>query len=206
MYEIEGHSYTPKAPGTKRVPLDQTLTPLYYPCGCLSTPLPCLRTPGCPTTQPSDTAFLLDRVSILAPSSDKPLIKDLSLKICEGHSLLITGNTGTGKTSLLRVLGGLWESVKGELALPASDIALATGRAVWWEEGEMERRGRFLACGVSQWRLLWALQAQCRCWLILGPTGYCSCLRSRSSLMGHFGSRSAWSGVHSSSLIPPTYI
>ncbi|XP_052041384.1 lysosomal cobalamin transporter ABCD4 isoform X1 [Apodemus sylvaticus] len=77
------------------------------------------KTPGCPTTQPSDTAFLLDRVSILAPSSDKPLIKDLSLKICEGHSLLITGNTGTGKTSLLRVLGGLWESVKGSVQMLA---------------------------------------------------------------------------------------
>ena len=55
----------------------------------------------------------------------------------------------------------------------------------------MERRGSYLVCGVSQWRLLWALQAQCRCWLILGPTGCCSCLRSHSSLMGHFGSRSA---------------
>ncbi|GAB1297630.1 Lysosomal cobalamin transporter ABCD4 [Apodemus speciosus] len=74
---------------------------------------------GCPTTEPSDTAFLLDRVSILAPSSDKPLIKDLSLKICEGHSLLITGNTGTGKTSLLRVLGGLWESMKGSVQMLA---------------------------------------------------------------------------------------
>lgn len=61
----------------------------------------------------------------MAPSSDKPLVKDLSLKICEGQSLLITGNTGTGKTSLLRVLGGLWESMKGEPALPTSHAALA---------------------------------------------------------------------------------
>lgn len=42
------------------------------------------------------------------------IIKDLSLKISEGQSLLITGNTGTGKTSLLRVLGGLWASTGGE--------------------------------------------------------------------------------------------
>lgn len=83
----------------------------------LPTSLCCPRTPGWPIAEPSDTAFLLDRVSVTAPSSDKPLIKDLSLKICEGQSLLITGNTGTGKTSLLRVLGGLWESVKGEAAL-----------------------------------------------------------------------------------------
>ncbi|XP_055448910.1 lysosomal cobalamin transporter ABCD4 isoform X2 [Psammomys obesus] len=74
---------------------------------------------GWPTAEPSDTAFLLDRVSVLAPSSDKPLIKDLSLKICEGQSLLVTGNTGTGKTSLLRVLGGLWESEKGSVQMLA---------------------------------------------------------------------------------------
>ncbi|XP_076407186.1 lysosomal cobalamin transporter ABCD4 isoform X2 [Peromyscus maniculatus bairdii] len=77
------------------------------------------KAPGWPIAEPSDTAFLLDRVSVTAPSSDKPLIKDLSLKICEGQSLLITGNTGTGKTSLLRVLGGLWESVKGSMQMLA---------------------------------------------------------------------------------------
>lgn len=62
-------------------------------------------------------AFVLERVSVSAPSSDKPLIKDLSLKICEGQSLLITGNTGTGKTSLLRVLGGLWASSRGSVQM-----------------------------------------------------------------------------------------
>lgn len=72
-----------------------------------------------------DTAFLLDRVCISAPSSNKPLIKDLSLKISEGQSLLITGNTGTGKTSLLRVLGGLWASTRGENQPPCPEPALA---------------------------------------------------------------------------------
>lgn len=71
------------------------------------------RGPGEPATEPADAAFLLERVCIYAPSSHKPLIKDLSLKISEGQSLLITGNTGTGKTSLLRVLGGLWASARG---------------------------------------------------------------------------------------------
>ncbi|KAM5244634.1 lysosomal cobalamin transporter ABCD4 isoform 2-T2 [Hipposideros larvatus] len=74
-------------------------------------------TPGWPAAEPTDTAFLLERVSISAPSSNKPLIEDLSLKISEGQSLLITGNTGTGKTSLLRVLGGLWKSTRGSVQM-----------------------------------------------------------------------------------------
>nr|KAF6385773.1 ATP binding cassette subfamily D member 4 [Myotis myotis] len=75
------------------------------------------RAPGWPAAEPADTAFLLDRVCISTPSSNKPLIKDLSLKISEGQSLLITGNTGTGKTSLLRVLGGLWASTRGSMQM-----------------------------------------------------------------------------------------
>ncbi|KAM5272871.1 lysosomal cobalamin transporter ABCD4 isoform 2-T2 [Ctenodactylus gundi] len=74
------------------------------------------RAPGWPAAEPADTAFILERVSISAPS-DRPLVKDLSLKICEGQSLLIMGNTGTGKTSLLRVLGGLWESTRGSVQM-----------------------------------------------------------------------------------------
>ncbi|KAF4017641.1 hypothetical protein G4228_009262 [Cervus hanglu yarkandensis] len=77
------------------------------------------RDPGGPATEPADTAFLLERVCICAPSSHKSLIKDLSLKISEGQSLLITGNTGTGKTSLLRVLGGLWASARGSVQMLA---------------------------------------------------------------------------------------
>ncbi|XP_047719513.1 lysosomal cobalamin transporter ABCD4 isoform X2 [Prionailurus viverrinus] len=75
------------------------------------------RAPDWPAAEPADTAFLLERVSISAPFSNKPLIKDLSLKISEGQSLLITGNTGTGKTSLLRVLGGLWTSTRGSVQM-----------------------------------------------------------------------------------------
>ncbi|XP_057881835.1 lysosomal cobalamin transporter ABCD4 isoform X3 [Melospiza georgiana] len=66
---------------------------------------------------PRDTAFLLERVTLSVPSSGKLLIKDLSLRISQGQSVMIVGNTGTGKTSLLRVLGGLWESTRGSIRM-----------------------------------------------------------------------------------------
>lgn len=77
------------------------------------------RGPGEPATEPADAAFLVERVCIYAPSSHKLLIKDLSLKISEGQSLLITGDTGAGKTSLLRVLGGLWAGARGSVQMLA---------------------------------------------------------------------------------------
>ena len=67
--------------------------------------------------EPRDTAFLLERVTLSVPSSGKLLIKDLSLRISQGDSMMIMGNTGTGKTSLLRVLGGLWESTQGNVRM-----------------------------------------------------------------------------------------
>lgn len=74
---------------------------------------------------PRDTAFLLERVTLSVPSSGKLLIKDLNLRISQGNSVMIVGNTGTGKTSLLRVLGGLWESTRGEdCYLPSSQPRL----------------------------------------------------------------------------------
>uniref|UniRef100_A0A3B3DXR1 ATP-binding cassette, sub-family D (ALD), member 4 n=1 Tax=Oryzias melastigma TaxID=30732 RepID=A0A3B3DXR1_ORYME len=62
---------------------------------------------------PVDTAFVVEHLSYKSPYSDQLLVEDLSLKISQGTHLLIVGNTGTGKTSLLRVLNRLWEADSG---------------------------------------------------------------------------------------------
>lgn len=63
---------------------------------------------------PVDTAFIVDKLSYKSPYADELLVDDLSLKISQGVHLLVVGNTGTGKTSLLRVLNRLWEADSGE--------------------------------------------------------------------------------------------
>uniref|UniRef100_A0A673WP48 ATP-binding cassette, sub-family D (ALD), member 4 n=1 Tax=Salmo trutta TaxID=8032 RepID=A0A673WP48_SALTR len=67
---------------------------------------------GC-SIGPADTAFILDCVSYKSPFSDQLLVEELSIKISQGSNLLVVGNTGTGKTSLLRVLNRLWEADSG---------------------------------------------------------------------------------------------
>ncbi|XP_051538865.1 lysosomal cobalamin transporter ABCD4-like isoform X3 [Myxocyprinus asiaticus] len=66
---------------------------------------------------PADTAFVLDRLSYKSPVSEELLVKDLTLKISQGMNLLVVGNTGTGKTSLLRVLNCLWEPCSGSVEM-----------------------------------------------------------------------------------------
>ncbi|XP_028831155.1 lysosomal cobalamin transporter ABCD4 isoform X1 [Denticeps clupeoides] len=63
----------------------------------------------------SDTAFVLDHLSYKSPVSDELLVEDLSLRVSQGCHLLVVGNTGTGKTSLLRVLSHLWEACGGSV-------------------------------------------------------------------------------------------
>ncbi|CAG09148.1 unnamed protein product, partial [Tetraodon nigroviridis] len=62
---------------------------------------------------PVDTAFIVDRLSYKSPFADELLVEDLSLRIGQGAHVLVVGNTGTGKTSLLRVLNRLWEAHSG---------------------------------------------------------------------------------------------
>ncbi|XP_078263012.1 lysosomal cobalamin transporter ABCD4 [Rhinoraja longicauda] len=63
------------------------------------------------------TAFILERVSFTAPRSEELLVRNLTLTITSGRSLLIIGNTGTGKTTLLRVLNGLRKITQGSLRM-----------------------------------------------------------------------------------------
>ncbi len=46
------------------------------------------------------------------------LLKNLHLSLEPGHSLLITGSSGVGKSTLLRALAGIWPHGQGEIYLP----------------------------------------------------------------------------------------
>lgn len=56
-------------------------------------------------------------VSIVTPKSRSFLVEDISFAL-ESGALLITGPSGSGKSSILRVLGGLWRSGVGSAVTP----------------------------------------------------------------------------------------
>lgn len=62
----------------------------------------------------SDGACLeLQKVSLQAPCSTERLFQEVSLELNEGESLIVSGESGIGKSSLLRAIGGLWAQGRG---------------------------------------------------------------------------------------------
>ena len=61
----------------------------------------------------------LDDVSVQTPGGSKTLTQHLSLQLPRRGSLLIMGESGSGKSSLLRTIAGLWQSGTGVIDRPA---------------------------------------------------------------------------------------
>jgi putative ATP-binding cassette transporter len=67
----------------------------------------------------TSTKVKLDKLSVLTPDGKKLLAKDLSFELRPKHSLIIMGASGTGKSSIMRTIAGLWPSGSGSLERPA---------------------------------------------------------------------------------------
>jgi len=68
--------------------------------------------------------YSLKDVSLVAPGGDKqqPLISNLHLEVKVGDKgLLINGRSSAGKSSLLRILRGLWPLSKGSVRCGLSE-------------------------------------------------------------------------------------
>ncbi len=61
----------------------------------------------------------LDRLNICTPSNEHLLVKELTFELHSHQGLIIMGPSGTGKSSVLRTIAGLWPSYGGSLERPA---------------------------------------------------------------------------------------
>lgn len=65
-----------------------------------------------------DNRLAVENLTLETPNYQKTLFKNLSVALQPGQGLLIMGESGSGKTSLLRAIAGLWNSGTGVIFRP----------------------------------------------------------------------------------------
>jgi vitamin B12/bleomycin/antimicrobial peptide transport system ATP-binding/permease protein len=61
----------------------------------------------------------LRSVTLLTPNYERTLVSNLPFSLQPGEGLVIVGNSGSGKSSLLRAIAGLWNAGTGQILRPA---------------------------------------------------------------------------------------
>ena len=71
-----------------------------------------------------DSRLALENVTLQTPNYRRVLVRDLSLEVAPGAGLLIVGSSGSGKSSLLRAIAGLWYAGSGRIVRPRPEDML----------------------------------------------------------------------------------
>jgi len=66
-----------------------------------------------------------------------PLLKIESIKLAAGKATLLTGRSGTGKSTLLRVLAGIWPHAEGRIEMPDRSRLLVLPQRPYLPEGSL---------------------------------------------------------------------
>ena len=78
---------------------------------------------GMPTRlQAPSRRLSVESVSIVPPGDQKVIVQDVSFALEAGNGLGIIGPSGSGKSSLVRALVGVWQPVRGKVRLDAAAL------------------------------------------------------------------------------------
>ena len=65
-----------------------------------------------------DSRLVIENLTLHTPAFERTLIRELSLTVDPGQGLMIVGDSGCGKSSLLRAMAGLWCCGSGRVIRP----------------------------------------------------------------------------------------
>ncbi|ODV77220.1 uncharacterized protein CANTADRAFT_56074 [Suhomyces tanzawaensis NRRL Y-17324] len=82
-----------------------------------------------------------EHIPVIIPSKEgsenEPLIKDLSFLVSHNKNLLILGANGCGKTSIARIIAGLWPLYRGLLSKPDDDDIFYLPQKAYFTTGNL---------------------------------------------------------------------
>ncbi|WP_332608803.1 ABC transporter ATP-binding protein/permease [Achromobacter sp. ESBL13] len=87
-------------------------------------------------TEPLPNGLDIDGVTVRRPDGST-LLRELTLRLRPGQTLLIKGPSGSGKTTLLRALAGLWPYAQGRVRRPEGALALFLSQRPYLPLGDL---------------------------------------------------------------------
>ena len=72
--------------------------------------------------QPPQKSLLVENATVAPPGSDRIVVQDVSFSLQGGHGLGIIGPSGSGKSSLARLLIGVWQPARGRIRLDGASL------------------------------------------------------------------------------------
>jgi ATP-binding cassette, subfamily C, bacterial PrsD len=94
--------------------------------------------------------LVVENVSAAPPGEQKIVVADVSLKLEAGHGLGIIGPTASGKSSLSRMLVGVWLPVRGRISLDGAALDQWAPEALGRHIGYLPQGVELLAGTVAQ--------------------------------------------------------
>jgi PrtD family type I secretion system ABC transporter len=72
--------------------------------------------------QTPSSQLAVEGISIAAPGDQKVIVQDVSFVLAAGHGLGVIGPSGSGKSSLIRALVGVWQPFRGKVRLDGAAL------------------------------------------------------------------------------------
>jgi ATP-binding cassette subfamily C protein len=107
--------------------------------------------------QPPSKSVSVEAVSIAPPGSEKIVVQEVSLALNSGNGLGIIVPSGSGKSSLARMLVGVWSPVRGRIGLDGAALNQwspeALGRHIGYLPQDVELLTGTVAQNISRFEL-----------------------------------------------------
>jgi ATP-binding cassette subfamily C protein len=102
------------------------------------------------TLPPPVTSLKVEKVTVAAPTTGVVLLADISFELKAGQAVGIIGPSGGGKSTLARVLTGVWPTLRGNVRLDEADIEQWAPDVIGRSLGYLPQDVSLLDANISQ--------------------------------------------------------